>query len=63
VNGRLRYHYVLLQFLAKPKGGVLDAKSDVTDVRWVPINEVENYDLAESVYSFIRKHRSKLEKY
>jgi 8-oxo-dGTP diphosphatase len=62
-DGRLRYHYVLLQFLAKPKGGVLEPKSDVTDVRWVPLTEAENYDLTESVRSFIRKHRNKLEKH
>jgi ADP-ribose pyrophosphatase YjhB (NUDIX family) len=62
-NGRLRYHYVLLQFLAKPKCGALEPKSDVTDARWVPLNEAENYDLAESVRSFIKKHRNKLEKH
>ena len=63
VDGRLRYHYVLLQFLAKPKEGVLEPKSDVTDARWLPLNEAENYDLTESVRSFIRKHRNKLEKH
>ena len=62
-NGRLRYHYVLLQFLAKPKNGVLEPKSDVTDARWVSLNEAENYDLTESVRSFIIKHRNKLEKH
>jgi 8-oxo-dGTP pyrophosphatase MutT (NUDIX family) len=60
---RIRYHYVLLQFLAKPKSGVLEPKSDVTDARWVPLEEAENYDLAESVRSFIRKHRKELEKH
>jgi 8-oxo-dGTP diphosphatase len=62
-GGRLRYHYVLLQFLAKPKDGVLNATSDVTDARWVPLEDAENYDLTESVRSFIKKHRNKLEKY
>ena len=62
-DGRLQYHYVLLQFLAKPKDGVLEPKSDVTDARWVPLKEAENYDLAESVRSFIRKHRNELGKH
>jgi 8-oxo-dGTP diphosphatase len=62
-RGRLRYHYVLLQFLTRPKDGVLKATSDVTDARWVPLGEVENYDLTESVRSFFRKHRNKLEKH
>jgi 8-oxo-dGTP diphosphatase len=59
-EGRLRFHYVLLQFLARPKRGKLEPKSDVTDTRWVAFKEAENYDLTESVRSFVRKHRSKL---
>jgi 8-oxo-dGTP diphosphatase len=62
-GGRLRYHYVLLEFLARPKEGVLKATSDVTDVRWVPLEEVEKYDLTESVRLFFRKHRKELEKH
>jgi ADP-ribose pyrophosphatase YjhB (NUDIX family) len=59
--GRFRYHYVLLQFLVRPKGGVLKATSDVSDARWVAFQDVEDYDLAESVRSFFRKHRKELE--
>ncbi len=61
-DGRLRFHYVLLQFLARPKGGNLQATSDVTDARWVPLEEVENFDLTESFRLFFKKHRNKLEK-
>ena len=60
---RLWYHYVLLQFLVQPKDGALKPTSDVTDSRWVPLEEVENYDLTESVRCFFRKHRNKLEKH
>jgi ADP-ribose pyrophosphatase YjhB (NUDIX family) len=58
---RLRFHYVLLQFLAKPKNGFLEPKSDVTDAKWVPLHLVESYDLTESVRSFFVKHRNELE--
>ena len=62
-SGHLRYHYVLLQFLARPEDdGVLEPTSDVTDARWVRFEDVEDYDLAESVRSFFRKHRKELEK-
>ncbi len=60
-TGRLWYHYVLLQFLARPKHRKLEPTSDVTDARWVPLEEVKNYDLAESVCSFFRKHRKELQ--
>jgi ADP-ribose pyrophosphatase YjhB (NUDIX family) len=61
-DGRLQYHYVLLQFLVRPKQGKLEPTSDVTDARWVPFEEVETYDLAESVRSFFIKHRKDLQK-
>jgi 8-oxo-dGTP diphosphatase len=59
-TGRLRYHYVLLQFLVRPKQGKLEPTSDVTDAKWVSFEEVETYDLAESVRSFFIKHRKEL---
>jgi 8-oxo-dGTP diphosphatase len=62
-SGRLRYHYVLLLFLARPKRGKLEPTSDVTDAGWVPLDEVENYDLTGSVRLFFRKHRKELERH
>ena len=62
-EGLLQFHFVLLHFLAKPKNGVLKPASDVTDAKWVPFDEVENYDLATSVRSFFVKHRKELESY
>lgn len=62
-KGRLQFHYVLLQFLARPKGGTLKPTSDVTDVRWVPLEEVETYDLTNSFRLFFKKHRNELEKF
>jgi 8-oxo-dGTP diphosphatase len=58
---RLQYHYVLLQFLARPKGGTLKPTSDATEARWVPIEEVEKYDLTNSLRLFLKKHRKELE--
>ena len=59
-KGRLRYHYVLLQFLARPEGGKLKASSDVLDAKWVPLEEVETYELTKSFRSFFKKHRQEL---
>lgn len=61
-KGRLRYHYVLLQFLARPEGGKLKASSDVLDAKWVPLEEVETYELTKSFRSFFKKHRQELKK-
>jgi ADP-ribose pyrophosphatase len=58
---RLQYHFVLLQFLARPKEGTLKPTSDATEARWVPIEEVEKYDLTNSLRLFLKKHRKELE--
>ena len=62
-QGKLWFHYVLLQFLAKPKKGKLKPTSDATDAKWVSLNQVNDYDLAESVRQFIQKHMKQLQKY
>ena len=59
-KGRLQYHYILLQFLARPKGGTLKPTSDVTEARWVPLEEVEKYDLTNSFRLFLKRHRKEL---
>jgi 8-oxo-dGTP diphosphatase len=61
-NGHLRYHYILLQFLFRSTGGFLKSASDVTDARWFPLDEVENYNLTESFRLFFLEHQNELEK-
>ena len=57
---RLQYHYVLLQFLARPRGGALRAGGDVTEVKWVPLEEVDTYNLTNTFRLFFKKHRKEL---
>jgi len=59
-EGRFKYHYVLFQFLVHPKGGTLKPSSDVLDAKWVPLEEVEKYDLTKSFRVFFKKHRNEL---
>ena len=61
-QGKLWYHYVLLQFLAKPKTGTLKPTSDAKDAKWVSLTNVNSYDLAESVRQFLQKHLKQLQK-
>jgi len=59
-NNRLKYHYVLLQFLARPRGGILKPASDVLEAQWVPLEEAETYDLTRTLRLFLKKHRDEL---
>ena len=45
--GRIQYHYVILDFLAKPVSGALRPGDDANDVRWVSLPELDNLDVTE----------------
>lgn len=53
-DGRVRYHYVLVDYAAHPESRAVRAGTDAADVRWVPIGEVERYDTTEGLLEMIR---------
>jgi len=59
---RLKYHYVLLQWYTRPIGGTLKPGSDVLEAEWVPLKEVEKYDLTKPFRAFFQKHKHELQK-
>jgi 8-oxo-dGTP diphosphatase len=61
-KGRVKYHYVIIDYLVRVKGGSIEAASDAVDLRWVPFDEVESYDLTASFRLFFRQNREKLAK-
>jgi ADP-ribose pyrophosphatase YjhB (NUDIX family) len=61
-QGKIKYHYVIIDYLVQVKCGIVAAASDAAELRWVPFNEVEDYNLTASFRVFFRKNREKLEK-
>jgi ADP-ribose pyrophosphatase YjhB (NUDIX family) len=61
-NGKVKYHYVIIDYLVQVKGGKAQASSDAAELHWVPFEEVENYNLTSSFRLFFRNNREKLEK-
>jgi len=61
-DSRLKYHYVLLQFITRPIGGTLKPGSDVLEAEWVPLEKVEHYDLTKPFRVFFQKHKHELKK-
>jgi 8-oxo-dGTP diphosphatase len=47
-EGKVRYHYVLVDFLARSTGGSERPSSEVTDIRWVSFEEAKEMDLTET---------------
>ena len=54
-EGRVRYHYVLIDFLCRPIGGDLKAGSDAADVRWFTRDELPALNLAYDANDVVLK--------
>ena len=59
-KGRLRYHFIIMDFLASLKGGSLRAGSDIIGAKWVPLAQVEKFDLTRTFREFFERHRHAL---
>ena len=64
-NGRrIRYHYVLIDYVCLPAGGRLRPGSDVLDARWVERMELARYNLRPETsaviadaFAWVEKHQ------
>ena len=54
-DGRVRYHYVLIDFLCRPAGGELEAASDAADVRWFTRDQLPALNLAYDASDVVLK--------
>jgi ADP-ribose pyrophosphatase YjhB (NUDIX family) len=59
-DGRVRYHYVLADFLCAYVRGELVAGSDVKDVRLVSLDELAGYELTAKALEVIEEGRKHL---
>lgn len=54
-DGRVRYHYVLIDFLCRPVGGELKAGSDAAEVGWFTREELPALKLAYDTNDVVLK--------
>ena len=54
-TGRLRYHYVVLDYLARYVSGKLRAADDADDARWVALDALESLPMLAETRAMIRK--------
>ncbi len=57
--GKIVFHYVILDYLAKPVGGTLRAASDASDVIWASVDEIMNMEITDSLRKMLRKLKEK----
>ena len=54
-DGRVRYHYVLVDYLCWPSGGTLVAGSDVDAAVWADVSDLSAYHLTEKAMAVIAR--------
>ena len=57
--GKIEYHYVIIDYIVRALGEP-KAASDADQLKWVPLGEVEAYDLTPSFRRFFVKNKNKL---
>lgn len=54
-TGQIRYHYVIIDYIARPVGGELRPGTDVSDARWVSKDDLDILDVTEKAGELARK--------
>jgi len=54
-DGRVKYHYVLVDYLAYPQSTRLTSGSDAAEARWVEIDRVADLDTTDGLVDMIHR--------
>ncbi len=50
-----RRHYVIIDFLSRAAGGTLRAGDDAAEVQWVPVENLDTYELSDLLQARLKK--------
>jgi ADP-ribose pyrophosphatase YjhB (NUDIX family) len=53
----VRYHYVIIDYVALVVGGLLQAGSDAAEVRWVSVDDLDQYDTTDGLADMVHRAR------
>jgi 8-oxo-dGTP diphosphatase len=54
-DGRIQYHYVLIDFACRLIGGELKAGADAVQAKWVSLEDLSDYPIAETAKKVITR--------
>jgi 8-oxo-dGTP diphosphatase len=54
-DGRVRYHFVLIDYLCRPVSGDLQAGTDAADARWFTPDQLPGLNLAYDAHDVVQK--------
>ena len=61
-TGKVKYHFVIIDYLVKVRRGEPHASSDADALTWVAFDDVEEFDLTRSFRAFFKRNRKLVEK-
>jgi ADP-ribose pyrophosphatase YjhB (NUDIX family) len=61
-KGKIKYHYVIVEYFVHVKNGIDQAASDAAESIWVPFDQVADYNLTRWFRLFFKNIRERLEK-
>ena len=56
-DGRVEYHFVIVDYLCRPGDGLIKPDSDASDARWVGLAELPSYRLTAKAQAVIAQGR------
>jgi ADP-ribose pyrophosphatase YjhB (NUDIX family) len=59
-EGQVQYHYIIVDFFARPTGGSLKPGTDVSEVKWVGLSDLEALEMTEKAGKIARRLLSEL---
>jgi 8-oxo-dGTP diphosphatase len=62
-DGRVRYHFVIIDYFLPLKGGTLRASSDAAELAWVNLDDVKSYVLTRTFREFFVRNYEKLKRF
>lgn len=57
-TGAVRYHYVIIDYVAEAVGGRLQAGSDAAEIRWVALDDLGLYDTTDGLADMVQRARA-----
>ncbi len=59
-EGRVKFHYVIVDYVARPLSGQLRAASDALEARWVKLDKALSLDITNALRRLLEKHADRL---
>jgi 8-oxo-dGTP diphosphatase len=56
-DGRIRYHYVIIDLLGRYISGEAKAQTDAAECRWVALTEIEKLDITSNLRDMLKRNR------